>query len=140
MQSTETLKYEHRVIEVVLEGLESLANDVESGKPLDREKAEKALEIIRNFADRCHHAKEEKHLFALMEERGVPRQGGPSAVMLQEHERGRAAVRAMVEAVPGAANGDAAAAATFVQNARTYVELLRQHKRTPSCTRWPSRC
>jgi hemerythrin-like domain-containing protein len=41
-------------------------------------------------AERCHHAKEEKNLFPRMEGRGVARQQGALAVMLVEHERGRA--------------------------------------------------
>jgi hemerythrin-like domain-containing protein len=41
-------------------------------------------------AEPCHHAKEEKDLFPRMEGRGLPRQQGPLAVMLVEHELGLA--------------------------------------------------
>ncbi|MGD0266766.1 MAG: hemerythrin domain-containing protein, partial [Candidatus Methylomirabilota bacterium] len=37
----------------------------------------------------CHHGKEENLLFKTMVDRGFPRQGGPIAVMLHEHETGR---------------------------------------------------
>ena len=40
-----------------------------------------------NYVDRCHNQKEEQHLFPLLEQRGIPRQSGPLAVMLAEHEQ-----------------------------------------------------
>ena len=127
MESTGTLRQEHRVIEVVLTGLERIADAAERGRAVDRAKADRGLEILRNFADRCHHAKEEQHLFKAMEERGMSHQSGLIAVMLQEHDLGRSHVRAMLEAVPAASTGDAAAVRNFSQHAREYVGLLRQH-------------
>ena len=56
---------------------------------MDKTSAEQALDFFRNFADRCHHGKEETHLFPAMEAKGFPRQGGPTGVMLHEHEQGR---------------------------------------------------
>ena len=61
------------------------------------------------------------------EHRGVPREGGPIGVMLAEHERGRAYVRAMAEAAGRYSKGDKSAAPVLIQNGRNYVELLRQH-------------
>jgi len=127
MESTEILRQEHRVIEVVLTGLERVADGAERGRAVDRAKADRALEIVRNFADRCHHAKEERHLFKAMEERGLSHQNGPIAVMLQEHDLGRGHVRAMLEALPAASAGDPAAMRDFSRHAREYVGLLRQH-------------
>lgn len=124
MEATEALRREHRVIERVLVGLELIAA---AGQSIDRERAEKALEILRNFADRCHHGKEERHLFRLMEQHGMPRGSGPLAVMLREHDEGRGHVRAMAEALPSAASGDSAAVKTFAEHARAYAALLREH-------------
>jgi hemerythrin-like domain-containing protein len=118
MQATEVLRHEHRVIEIVMEGLGRLAGHVDSGKPLDREQAAKALEIIANFVDRCHHTKEEQHLFPLMTKHGMPTETGPLFVMLREHEEGRAHVRAMREA---------ATDAPFAAAAHAYTNLLRSH-------------
>ena len=125
MQATELLKHEHRVIELVLAGLERLAGQVEAGQPLDRTLAAKALEIIVNFADRCHHGKEEQHLFTLMAKHGMPTETGPLFVMLHEHEEGRGHVRAMREAL-AAAPGEVADA-RFAASAHAYAALLRSH-------------
>ena len=127
MKATDELKYEHRVIEVVLTGLEEVVRDSETAGKVDREQADKALEILRNFADKCHHSKEEKYLFKTLEKRGVAREQGPIGVMLMEHDHGRGHIRAMVEALPGAAAGEGTELKAFQQNARAYIELLRQH-------------
>ncbi len=126
MGATDTLKHEHRVIELVLSGLERLAAQAEAGEAFSRRDAEKALKIVQNFADKCHHGKEEHHLFRMLEKRGMSREGGPLAVMLQEHEEGRAHVRAMQELL-AKVEVEPQAAQSFAQHSRAYVELLRQH-------------
>jgi hemerythrin-like domain-containing protein len=127
MRAIEDLVHEHRVIELVLTGLDGLAARAEAEHRVDRDAAEKALEIVRNFADRCHHGKEERTLFGLMEERGMPRTSGPLAVMRHEHELGREHVGAMLRALPGAAAGEAEASAELAAQARAYTQLLRDH-------------
>jgi len=125
MQATDDLKHEHRVIELVLTGLERIAERARTAHTFEQSPAERALEILRNFADKCHHGKEERHLFPLLEERGVPRQG-PIDVMLQEHEQGRGHIRAMVQASTDAA-ANAESLHLFAKHAAEYIELLRQH-------------
>ena len=46
-----------------------------------------ALEYFTGYVERCHNHKEEDHLFPLAEKRGVPREGGPLAIMIMEHRR-----------------------------------------------------
>jgi hemerythrin-like domain-containing protein len=123
MKATEILMAEHRVIEQVLNCLEKLAERCEAGEILDRTSALAALDFFRHFADRCHHGKEEGHLFPLLEARGLPREGGPTGVMLAEHEEGRRLIGAMISAVRE--NGPR----EFACYARAYVGLLREHIR-----------
>jgi len=137
MKAVDDLQHEHRVIELVLTGLEWLARRAQSEQRLNRERAERALEVLRNFADRCHHGKEERHLFRMMEARGMSRESGPLGVMLHEHTLGREHIRAMVEALPRAAEGEAAALAAFADRARAYAELLRQHIRKEDSVLYP---
>jgi len=129
MKPTEILSHEHRIIEQVLDCLDKMAEECRSAGALDERAARDAIAFFRNFADRCHHGKEETHLFPAMEARGFPRDGGPTGVMLYEHEQGRACVRGMEEAVEAAAAGDPAAQARFVDHATRYVDLLREHIR-----------
>lgn len=127
MQATDTLRQEHRAIELVLDQLDRLAGQAEAGEGIDRQTAERALDILRNFADRCHHGKEEGHLFPALADRGFPRDSGPVAVMLHEHEAGRAHLGALAAALPGALGGDQAASRAFAEHARAYTALLRAH-------------
>lgn len=131
--ATEILRHEHEAILRMLDVTEALARQLATGVSAEPQQLDDLLEFFRTFADRCHHGKEEDLLFPLMESKGIPRQGGPTAVMLYEHEQGRALVRAMGEAaedykkaVPDS-GARLAAAAAWAHAARGYAELLRQH-------------
>jgi hemerythrin-like domain-containing protein len=123
-KATELLSDEHRVIERVLYVLEKLTTrPVE--KSLDRWK--KALDFFSHFADQCHHFKEEQVLFPAMEERGIPRDGGPIGMMLMEHEEGRGLVRSMLAAITHVDGKNEAAKEILVDKAKAYIRLLKDH-------------
>jgi hemerythrin-like domain-containing protein len=121
MKPTEILSAEHRVIEQVLDVLEKMASQAEQTGKLDQKDATEVVAFFRTFADRCHHGKEEAQLFPAMEAKGFQRHGGPTGVMIAEHEFGRERVRGM------AAAADNGAAGEFAVNARQFIEMLRQH-------------
>ena len=70
MNPTDILMDEHRVIEQVLNCLEKIIEQATAAGRLEEEPAREALDFFRTFADRCHHGKEEAHLFPLMQTRG----------------------------------------------------------------------
>ena len=125
-KATEALKHDHRVIEKVLAVLERLT---ESSGEISLEMWRQALDFIRNFADECHHLKEEKVLFPVLEEHGIPREGGPIGMMLLEHVEARGYVKAMAAALALAKEDPNATRTTLVENARAYLRLLREHIR-----------
>lgn len=127
MKATEILISEHRVIERVIDSLQVAAQQLESGAPVRAGFFLDASDFIKGFADGCHHRKEEGVLFRAMTLSGVPVQGGPIGVMLQEHELGRKYNRAMREAAQKMAAGDETARLAVVKAARSYIDLLRQH-------------
>ena len=127
MRPTDILMQEHRVIEQVLACLEKMADRCAAGQDLDVPSAEQALDFFRTFADRCHHGKEESILFPLMESRGFSRDQGPTGVMLHEHEEGRRFVRAMADALSRSTLDAGAARHAFIDPARAFVALLREH-------------
>lgn len=127
MVATDILVREHRVIEQGLTVLEELARRAERGEALDESDALGLLEFFREYADRVHHAKEEDLLFPLMEARGFPQEGGPTGVMLLEHDDGRRHVSEMRVAVPLAARGVTDAVRAFARHARSYAGMLREH-------------
>lgn len=122
----DVLMAEHRVIERVLSALEQRIADLDQ-PPFPYEFLTQALDFFRNFADGCHHAKEEELLFPLLEQRGIPREHGPIGCMLKEHVHGReclATVRANLDA---ARDGSPAALAAVRAAALDYIGMLRQH-------------
>jgi len=127
MNPTKVLSEEHRVIEVVLDVLEGIAAKAEEDNKLDKESAEQAVDFIRNFADRCHHGKEEDHLFTALVAKGMPREGGPVGQMEHEHVLGRQFVKGMADNIPAASTGDTRALGTYLSHARGYIQLLRAH-------------
>lgn len=127
MLATDILSSEHRVIERVIASMEKAANGLEGGKAVRPGFFLDAADFIKGFADGCHHRKEEGVLFVRMAENGMPVEGGPVGVMLQEHEMGRAYTRGMRDAAQKLAAGDGAARDGVVENARGYAQLLKQH-------------
>jgi hemerythrin-like domain-containing protein len=114
---TDILRDEHRVILGALTTLERAADQLAAGRALPEGWWDQMLEWFRAFADRNHHAKEEKSLFPAMVKAGVPAEDSPLSVMVEEHLQGRALIRAM-------ASEDTA---QRVATARQYVQLLRDH-------------
>lgn len=126
-QPVDMLKDEHRVIERVLRALGGICRRLEQNEPIPSETFGELIDFIRMFADRCHHGKEEAHLFPALIERGIPRDGGPIGVMLYEHEVGRQLVTELNQAAEAYQAGDAGAGQHIVSVGRRYIELLTQH-------------
>jgi len=86
-----------------------------------------AVDFIRNFADRYHHAKEEDVLFVELVKNGMPEKQSPIEAMHIEHEQGRAHVRAMEDAARKALAGEPGQIPAIIAHARGYAQLLRGH-------------
>ncbi|HEX2924128.1 MAG TPA: hemerythrin domain-containing protein [Chloroflexota bacterium] len=127
MEATDILKHEHRAIESVLDSLDKAAEALKQGKEVPAWIFAGGLDFISNFADRCHHGKEEGRLFPMFGERGVSVQGGPIAVMLAEHDEGRRYAREAAESYAKWTAGDRAAGAAMADALRKYTALLREH-------------
>ena len=130
MDAIETLMNEHRTIERAIDALVSFADEVRrktTGDRGDKDELGRFVTFIREFADACHHGKEEDILFAAMVEAGFSRQSGPIAVMLMEHDQGRAHVRELA----GLSAHEAAWSGEDRQRlgvaAHGYADLLRAH-------------
>jgi hemerythrin-like domain-containing protein len=123
---TEGLREEHQWILQVTAALEAIL-DREPEDGLDLDAIEGCVDFIRLFADACHHGQEEDLLFPELEARGMPRDSGPLAVMLHEHQMGRSLVGHMRKALVGAREGDHGSQRILVNSGRGYVQLIRGH-------------
>lgn len=127
MKATQVLRDEHEGILAMLAVVEAAAYRPRDGKSVLPDLMTNAVDFFRDFADKCHHSKEEKELFPTLVEHGLPNQGGPVGVMLAEHAQGRAFIRGMGQAVEKYAAGNASAVSALVDNTLSYVKLLREH-------------
>lgn len=121
------LTEEHRVIQRVLHVLEELVRRSETENRLDVDALERCVSFFRLFADACHHAKEEDLLFPVLERRGVPREGGPIGVMLDEHRQARGLIGRMRQLLNDYRQGDVLSGAAFREAACAYVDLMHMH-------------
>ena len=125
--ATAMLRTEHEAILTMLAVTDEVARRLEYGTRVAPHALHRLLEFFKLFADKCHHGKEEDLLFPFLEEKGLPRDGGPIGVMLGEHEQGRALIRQMSDAAEAYAKDIAGAGRRWAHAARGYTSLLHSH-------------
>ena len=127
MKATEMLMEEHRAIERVLYALERASGRLNRGEEVYLRFFIGTSVFIRDFAENCHHRKEEAVLVPALTEKGFSKDTGPIAVMLAEHEEGRRLTQKIRQATERLQGGDVNARLLVSQYGTEYVKLLRQH-------------
>lgn len=121
MQPTEILSDEHKNILTVIDSIERECKKLSSGEEIDKEFFKKAIDFIRNYADKFHHAKEEDILFKEFNDNAEKAHCNPVDQMLHEHDIGRKFVKGMQEAIKSKNKEQ------LVENAEGYASLLQDH-------------
>jgi hemerythrin-like domain-containing protein len=98
-KAIDDLKLEHEAILSGLQILAVFAARIDRGLDVEKRDIYDFLRFLKEFADKCHHGKEEGILFPAMVKAGIPDKGGPVGVMLSEHAKGRELVKGMEAAV-----------------------------------------
>lgn len=124
---TEILKQEHRIIEKALILIDNSTKKIEQDLLLPKDVFLKLIDFIKNFADACHHAKEEDILFPHLVKKGLPKDEGPVGVMLIEHTQGRELIRKFQFYIDEVYAGKKEEYKNMEATASSYTELLRQH-------------
>jgi PAS domain S-box-containing protein len=115
---------EHRVMEKVLTVLVGQAKklvDDGAGAKEAHGRIAKSLDFFETFMDRCHNMKEEKVLFPKLEQRGIPKEGGPIGVMLIEHQK----EREFLKAIKRSLDGDESE--SVLDESKDFAELVKDH-------------
>jgi hemerythrin-like domain-containing protein len=113
---------EHEAILTALQVLDRMIPVIEKAPLVDEKDIRDFIGFLKEFADKCHHGKEEGLLFPAMVKAGVPEQGGPIGVLLSEHARGRELIRDMESALSGGLDR-----VRLAEAGRGYASLLRIH-------------
>ena len=128
VDAIQLLMDEHQLILRSLDALDAfVAKQVHGGD--DRAELSRFVRFIREFADARHHGKEEDILFVAMVAAGFPRDGGPIAVMLMDHDAGRAYVAAMAARAEQQGPWTDADRRAMAEASLGYSSLLRAHIR-----------
>ena len=86
MSPTESLRKDHVLIEKMLNALQTISSLLNNGNQIPESILNQAIDFSINFTNTCHHGKEEESLFPTLENKGMPREGGPIARMIYEHQ------------------------------------------------------
>jgi hemerythrin-like domain-containing protein len=124
---TRVMVEEHQLILRMITLVEHNTALMEAGRFRNWQFFIEAVDFIRNYADRFHHAKEEDVLFAVLVDNGMPAKQSPIEAMLIEHDQGRAHVWAMEAAAAQALAGEPGQIPLIAAHARGYAQLLRGH-------------
>ncbi|HJW28424.1 MAG TPA: hemerythrin domain-containing protein, partial [Saprospiraceae bacterium] len=122
MDALEVLMEEHEIILLAIGILNKSVSKLKNGGQVSSGFYDSFLDIVKNFADRCHHAKEETIYFPMMRQRD-PGQDDVVSVLLDEHEKGRGFLGALGVAVGKNSSRD------IVENSEGYGQLLALHIR-----------
>jgi hemerythrin-like domain-containing protein len=114
---------EHKAIQTVLSILEKIIERLEKNGEADYKDISDLLEFLKEFADKCHHGKEEGFLFPALEKAGVRKEGGPIGIMLMDHTKGRELIRKMQESILN----NPVNKSEFITAALAYVRTMRAH-------------
>lgn len=121
---THDLEEEHGGIMLMLNIIENMSERIKKGENISKDHMNKVIEFLKNFADKCHHGKEEGIFFPEL----LKNQSNIALIneLLGEHKTGRDYIRGITESFEQfqAGNPDAYHIAT---NMLGYVRLLTDH-------------
>ncbi len=118
---------EHNGILQMLRILKKITIKLKLQEDVPHEDVEKVLEFLKEFADKCHHSKEEDILFPELERDDIDNDWEPLIVdLLEDHDIGREYTENMYKAF-SLFNKEQNAYQEFIQNAEKYIALLTDH-------------
>jgi DUF438 domain-containing protein len=117
---------EHEMIEramaVLKSNLERIDETVKAPLQMQR-----AIDFLLEFGDKMHNTKEERFLFPLMGQKGLPVEGGPIGVMLMEHDAERKLLGRMIAELPNLVEATVAGRQKFAAEGFEYLKIRAEH-------------
>lgn len=121
--ATQNLENDHVHILILTQVMQKMAQ-----KEIEKtEHLELVVNLVRQFADGLHHAKEEDLLFPLLGKKGFSAEHGPVAVMLAEHVQGRGFIKGVADGIVAFKAGNRDALESIWTNLEEYAFLLTNH-------------
>ncbi|MCE5296582.1 MAG: hemerythrin domain-containing protein [Euryarchaeota archaeon] len=128
MLPTGSLMIEHRLIEKMISRIAEENMRIERSGNVDHDFIVDALDFMRNFADRCHHGKEEDILFREMRKKKMPPELEATLNRLvEEHKISRGLIGTIDEANVRYRGGEGSAKDDIVNAIERMTTLYPQH-------------
>ena len=127
MHPIDDLTSEHAAVKLMLRVLEKMNERISRLQPVPDADLKNSLAFLQEFADKCHHRKEEKYLFPVIKAAGRPEERELIELLLADHAQGRNYLSNMAAAFESKAENEARFAEIFLLNSRSYVLLLDRH-------------
>lgn len=135
MDPIDVLRKEHQIIREMAGAAETTAESVRGGD-VDLDRVAQLLDFFRNFADRCHHAKEEDELFPAL--RQALDDTTAVDLLVQQHEEGRILLEGIAARhatiTSGGTASDREALARYLDE---YAHLMARHIDLENDFLWP---
>ena len=122
----EYLVAEHEMIERAMAVLKTELEKLQPARAASF-RLRRATDFLLQFGDGIHNVKEERHLFPLMEQRGIPTKGGPIGVMLAEHESERFLLNDMLQDFPTMSESTREDVDALIERGQEYLTVRANH-------------
>ena len=122
------LMIEHRLIERMIQIMQSNVESINEEGKIDSAFVDTAVDFVRIYADRCHHGKEEDILFRDLAKKNISDEHQRiMQELIEEHKMGRKNVKNLLEAKEKYVRGDKDALKGIVLNMETLVKFYPKH-------------
>lgn len=122
------LMIEHRLIERMIAQMNRKLNEFKTTKKADPTFIDIAVDFIKNYADKCHHGKEEDILFRELEKKELkPEHQRIMKELVEEHKWGRKTTCALVIAKQKYLDGDETALDDIIKLLEELVTFYPKH-------------
>ena len=136
LDPTEVLRKEHQIIRKMANAAKQDAKEIQRNGMVNAERIAKFHDFFKNFADRCHHAKEEDELFPVLRDKKVD----PVIIdlLVKQHEEGRILLggieRILKTQAEGKSDPDTQALGRYIFE---YAQLMDRHISLENEYLWP---
>lgn len=127
MQALRIISEDHSNMWRLATTIDHVAEEIEGGAKVDPVFFDSVFDYIEQFVDRCHHPKEDDHLFRLLRLRST-KVAAILDTLQEEHRDGPQQLKTVRACVAPAARGELAAP-EFVAALRVYTAGLKSHMR-----------
>jgi len=122
------LMIEHRLIEKVISLMEKAVSLAEDKKQADPDLIQWFTQFIRNYADQCHHGKEEDILFKGIEKKRISKEHETiMGQLIEDHKWGRKTTGELVAANEKYGKGDMKVLPEIIEKMKALIEFYPRH-------------